>query len=123
MREREMKAGKTIQPRIILATVMLAGVSALTWAQELAQRSGSLGVADNRAEAAASVTPAIPVTFLTFTGQVDHVAAGTGLRNFDSGTIRLRGVPANSTVVRAFLYWAMICPVGVLCPPLVPIEF
>lgn len=116
--EREMKAGKTMKPRIILATVVLAGVFP-TWA--LAQGSG--GVADDLKAAAATVTPAAPVTFLTFTGQVDHAAAGTGLRNFDSGTIRLRGIPANSTVVRAFLYWAMICPTGAACPPVVPIEF
>ncbi len=110
-----------MKPRIILAIVVLAGASFPTWA--LAQVSGSGGVADDRAAAAARVEPAAPVTFLTFTGRVDHAAAGTGLRNFDSGTIRLRGIPAGSTVVRAFLYWAMICPVGAVCPPVVPIEF
>jgi hypothetical protein len=110
-----------MKPRIILAMVLLAGVSFP--ARALAQVSGSGGVADDRAAAAALVGPAAPVTFLTFTGRVDHAAAGTGLRNFDSGTIRLRGIPANSTVVRAFLYWAMICPTGAVCPPIVPIEF
>jgi len=61
-----------------------------------------------------------------FRGRVDHVAAGTSLRNLDSGTIRLRGIPDNSTVVRAFLYWAMICDPNAndgACPRSVEIEF
>lgn len=41
-------------------------------------------------------------------GGVDHAAAGTGTRNAGFGTIRLRGVPAGATVVRAWLYWGTI---------------
>ncbi len=41
-------------------------------------------------------------------GGLDHAAAGTGTRNAGFGTIRLRGVPAGSLVVRAWLYWATI---------------
>lgn len=107
--------------RITVVMVLLAAVFSPSWAS--AQVAGSGGVADDRAAAAALVTPAAPVTFLGFTGRVDHAAAGTGLRNFDSGTIRLRGIPAGSTVVRAFLYWAMICSPGTLCPRIVAIEF
>jgi len=34
-----------------------------------------------------------------------HVANGVALRNRDSGTIHLRGVPSGSTVIKAYLYW------------------
>jgi len=105
----------------MLAVVVLAGASIPAVA--LAQVPGQGGLADDQAAAQALVTPAAATTFLRFTGRVDHAAAGTGLRNFDSGTIRLRGVRQGSTVVRAFLFWAMICPVGADCPATVPIEF
>ena len=65
---------------------------------------------------------AAPVRFGVFSGAVDHAAAGCGLRNFDSCTIRLRGIPASSTTVRAYLYWAQIC-VGTTCPKTVDVEF
>lgn len=41
-------------------------------------------------------------------GGVDHIAAGTGTRNAGYGTIRLRGVPAGATIVRAWLYWGTV---------------
>jgi hypothetical protein len=34
-----------------------------------------------------------------------HVANGVALRNRDSGTIHLRGVPSGNTVIKAYLYW------------------
>ncbi len=52
-----------------------------------------------------------PTTALApFTGgtlQGDYVAAGVGMRNVGSGTINL-SVPAGGTIVRAFLFWAII---------------
>lgn len=44
----------------------------------------------------------------TLPGGVDYAAAGTGTRNAGYGTIRMRGVPPNSTVVRAWLYWGTV---------------
>lgn len=41
-------------------------------------------------------------------GGMDHMAAGTGLRNTGYGTIRLRGVPAGAVPVTAFLYYSYI---------------
>lgn len=41
-------------------------------------------------------------------GGVDHMAAGTNLRNAGYGTIRLRGVPPTATAVSAFLYIGLI---------------
>lgn len=41
-------------------------------------------------------------------GGLDHVAAGTGLRNTGWGTIQLRGAPPGAVPVAAWLYWAMI---------------
>lgn len=53
------------------------------------------------APTAATPNPILP-------GGVDHAAAGTGTRNAGFGTIRLRGVPAGSTVLRAWLYWGTV---------------
>lgn len=114
---REMRT--EIKGRILLLTLLLGG--ALLPIRVQAQISGSGGVPADP-QAAATVAPAAPVPFLVFQGQVDHAAAGTGLRNFDSGTIRLRGIPPNSTVVRAFLYWAFIAS-GTQCPSSVSVEF
>lgn len=86
------------------------------------QVQGARGIADDPIAAAAISTPAQATQISSFTGQVDHAAAGCGFRNFDSCTIRLRGIPANSTVVRASLNWAQICS-GTTCPATVPIEF
>ena len=41
-------------------------------------------------------------------GGVDHMSAGTSLRNTGYGTIRLRGVPPTATAVSAFLYFGII---------------
>jgi hypothetical protein len=40
----------------------------------------------------------------TYSG-VAHVANGASLRNAGSATIRLRGMPADAYVIKAFLYW------------------
>src|SRR5688500_17130278 len=37
--------------------------------------------------------------------RAEHVANGTTLRDRTSGTIQLRGVPANRPVLAAYLYW------------------
>jgi len=54
--------------------------------------------------------------------RADHAAAGTSLRNFDSGTIRLRGIPPNATVVQAYLYWSYISSTSP-CPKTAAIDF
>jgi hypothetical protein len=41
-------------------------------------------------------------------GGIDHLAAGTGLRNTGFGTIRLRGVPPGAVATAAFLYYSYI---------------
>jgi hypothetical protein len=56
--------------------------------------------------AAAASNPILP-------GGVDHAAAGTGTRNAGSGAIRLRGVPAGSTILRAWLYWGTVLAIPV----------
>jgi hypothetical protein len=37
-----------------------------------------------------------------------YVAAGTGLRNKGDGAIRISGIPAGSTIEKAFLYWDIL---------------
>lgn len=39
---------------------------------------------------------------------VRHVANGVALRNKKTGTIHLRGIPSNSNVLKAYLYWSYI---------------
>lgn len=58
-----------------------------------------------------TTAPAAPNPILP--GGVDHAAAGTGTRNAGFGTIRLRGVPAGSTILRAWLYWGTVLAIPV----------
>lgn len=41
-------------------------------------------------------------------GGLDHVAAGTGLRNRDAATLELAGAPPGAVAVAAWLYWGLI---------------
>jgi hypothetical protein len=102
---------------ILLLAVFLGGVLAAIPAQ------ADQGVAGDREAAAAVESEAAAVRFTTFRGRVDHYAAGCSLRNFDSCTIRLRGIPTGSTVLGAFLTWGMICASTTACPSTVDIEF
>ncbi len=45
-------------------------------------------------------------------GGIDHVAAGTGLRNSGWGTVQLRGAPPHAAAVAAWLYWGVIAQSG-----------
>ncbi|MFY9556796.1 MAG: hypothetical protein WAV47_18950 [Blastocatellia bacterium] len=71
-------------------------------------------VAEEPEPVPAEPAPAEPASAVAITpnptlpGGVDHVASGTGTRNAGFGTIRLRGVPAGATVVRAWLYWGTV---------------
>ncbi len=47
-------------------------------------------------------------TLETLTIQGDYVAAGVGLRGATSGTINISGIPAGSTIRRAYLLWGML---------------
>ena len=54
----------------------------------------------------------VPVSFknvaIPIQGGIDHVVAGVGTRNSGTGVIRLRGVPAGSTLLSAVLVWGEI---------------
>lgn len=56
--------------------------------------------------------PVLPSTglqpFQQFTLNGDYVAAGVGLRGATGGTIAISGIPAGSTTLAAYLYWAMV---------------
>jgi hypothetical protein len=84
-----------------------------------AQGGGGGTSADN---VAPTVVQLEEPAFTVISGRVDHVAAGTGLRNFASGTIEIRGVRPNSTIQKAFLYFAEICK-GTTCPANVKLDF
>ncbi|MEM7052547.1 MAG: hypothetical protein AAF604_22985 [Acidobacteriota bacterium] len=55
-----------------------------------------------------SVDPPANINCGDLPGGLDHVVAGTGLRNFPSGTIAVRGVPVDAVAVRAFVVWGRI---------------
>ncbi|MCI0490440.1 MAG: hypothetical protein L0229_27925 [Blastocatellia bacterium] len=61
-----------------------------------------------QAVSATAAAAAVPRAFPILPGGIDHAAAGTGTANAGFGTIRMRGVPPGSMVVRAFLYWGTI---------------
>ena len=61
-----------------------------------------------QAVSTSALTTIGPRIFPILPGGVDHAAAGAGTANAGFGTIRMRGVPPGSLVVRAFLYWGTI---------------
>jgi hypothetical protein len=56
----------------------------------------------------AAAGPALYPIPVPLPGGLGHVANGVGTRNAGYGTIRLRGVPAGSVRVGAYLYWGTI---------------
>lgn len=67
----------------------------------------SFSTIESSEEVTTSATLSQPL-IISLPGGLDHAAFGTATRNSGSGSIRVRGVPAGSTVVRAFLYWGTI---------------
>jgi len=68
--------------------------------------AGIVPVEDPDSTSLPTAAPATPNPVLP--GGVDHAAAGTGTRNAGFGTIRLRGVPAGATILRAWLFWGTV---------------
>jgi hypothetical protein len=69
--------------------------------------------AEQSGDSDTSTSPSrIPVSFkhvpIPLPGGIDHAVAGVGTRNSGQGVIRLRGVPAGSTLINAFLIWGEI---------------
>jgi hypothetical protein len=59
---------------------------------------------------AVTIGPQVPLaSFRAFTIEGDVVTAGTGMRNVGSGTITV-ALPPVSSILRAFLYWAIVAP-------------
>ena len=55
-----------------------------------------------------AIAAAIEEPFYSTSIQGDYVAAGVGMRGTGSGTITISGIPGGSTIVKAFLYWAIV---------------
>lgn len=68
-----------------------------------AEQSGDTSIVDSAK---------VPVSFkhvpIPLPGGIDHVVAGVATRNTGGGVIRLRGVPAGSTILSAVLVWGEI---------------
>jgi hypothetical protein len=77
----------------------------------------------DKEEAEKSLSGADGAESLRLPGGLDHAAAGTGTRNAGHGTIRLRGVPAGSIVVYAYLYWGVIAGNSPPFPPTATANF
>jgi len=84
---------------------------------QLAQDYGPAQIPDEGTQASAKATifatvfrkyAYLPLSTFTWTGGIDHLAAGTGLRNDAASTIRFRGTPPGATAVSAFLYFGFI---------------
>lgn len=76
--------------------------------------SGAGGVAPGqpKTSGAPSGAPsgAAPTTYTSFQVKGGYVAAGVGLRNRGSGTIKLSGIPSGAKVKAAYLYWSVLGP-------------
>ena len=83
-----------------LVTIAILMIAMIVPAAAVAQEGGG-GL--SRSDKVPTVIQLAEPAFTVISGRVDHVAAGTGLRNFASGTIRVRGVRPNSTIQKAFL--------------------
>ena len=62
----------------------------------------------SNAAQAGPATATVPVGTATGCNPCGAVAAGTGLRNRDHGTITITGIPAGATVSRAVLVWGIL---------------
>jgi hypothetical protein len=111
-----MKARGTRTRTLATLSVLGAGMVLVYSVASSAGEIGSGGTAADPERAAAIAQQAVHPQFFHTAGRVDYEAAGTGMRNLGSGTIRLRGIPPNSSIARAFLYWAFICVSSAPCP-------
>ncbi len=88
----------------VVASVALAALAPVGSTAVAAPVDPPAGVRASGAPAPATGTPA-PASAIDVHG--GYVAAGTGLRNRGSGSIRLTGIPSKATVVKAYLYWSI----------------
>lgn len=69
--------------------------------------------AEQSGDADAAVSPSrVPASFkavpIPLPGGIDHAVAGVATRNSGQGVIRRRGVPQGSTLVQAWVVWAVV---------------
>ena len=70
--------------------------------------TGRGGLPDGSKRTAVGSAEGAPATFKTYTLKGGYVAAGVGLRNRGSGTIKLTGIPKGAKVKAAYLYWTIL---------------
>jgi hypothetical protein len=110
---------KKFAPMLLIGMAFVAGRTAIAYADD-----APLGtVAPNKLKGTPAAAVMLgPDSLSAFTGRLDHVANGVGLRNSGSGIIRLRGAPAKAAPVSATLEFGFICT-GDPCPVTVPVGF
>ena len=92
------------------APLLLIGLAFVAFETTIAH-ADNFGMGTTARHPSAPPSPRVVSTELgfAFTGQVDHIANGVGLRNRDRGTIRLQGAPATARAVVGILYFGFIC--------------
>ncbi len=96
-----MKNERKIKSVVISAMVLFALLAVFT-----ASASASGGTTEEQGSPDTSASLANAFYSTTING--DYVAAGVGMRGTGSGTITISGIPSGSTIVNAFLYWAIV---------------
>lgn len=97
---------------VSLGDIAPGGIGTVTLRWKAPPTAGSVV---NSATASASNAPTVgpttstvPVGISTTCNPCGAVAAGTGLRNRDQGTIHIAGIPAGASVARAVLVWGVL---------------
>jgi hypothetical protein len=88
------------------------GLSFLAVALTVLPAQAEMGAAPKGQPQALAVTVPQPINPSFTIASAGHVANGCALRNSTSCQIRLRGLPAGSTIVKAFVYWAFTSTTG-----------
>jgi hypothetical protein len=96
---RGFRRGRYLMPFVMVAVLLLLLIPTTS----RSQTEGQGGKPGN-----SYLLPTVPLTqSYETTVKGDYVAGGIGMRNIGSGTI-IVSLPQNSTIVKAFLYWAVI---------------
>ena len=99
----------------VAATVTMLGTSGAVASGPHAPFAGSTGDGGNGGSTQAGQSTAgtgegAPSLATTIDVRGGYVAAGIGMRNRGFGTIKIAGIPKGATVVRSYLYWAVLNP-------------
>lgn len=108
-----MNSAGRVRKCLAILMVGLLGVVTFSGAEAGARApspGGEGGVSGGSATAGPASAAGAPATFTSININGGYVAAGVGLRNRGSGTIRITGIPTGATVQAAYLFWSVLGP-------------